>query len=311
VTEISVIIPARNAAEGIGRTVEAAVAQSLEAEHEVIVVDDGSSDGTAEIAERAGARVLRNHEPLGPADARNAGVAAARGRLLAFTDSDCVPQQGWLAAGAAALEDGADLVQGRVVPDPDTPIGPFDHTINVAFETLFYETANLFVTREYFEQAGGFKPFIDPAAGHFGEDVMFAWAARRAGARAGFAPEAVVQHDVVARPASAWVRERLRLRYFPRITKQVPELRERFVLGVFLSRKTAFFDLALLGVLLAARRRSAWPLLLALPYLRMPMFRRDVYRRWVLKQNLQLVLGDVVGFGSLVRGSVTERTPVL
>src|SRR2546421_156146 len=81
----------------------------------------------------------------------------------------------------------AALVQGRVEPDSDHPPGAFDHTITVRSETLLYETANLFVRREWFDRVAGFKAFIDPADGHFGEDVVFAWSARRLGARSAFA----------------------------------------------------------------------------------------------------------------------------
>src|SRR3954466_13720190 len=162
---VSVVIPARDAAALIGRAVGAAVAQDLHDDFEVIVVDDGSTDATAQIARDAGARVISNPSPLGPADARNAGVAAAGGELIAFTDADCVPAPGWLQAGVAALAH-ADLVQGRVEPEPGIPVGPFDHTITVSEETGLYETANLFVRREWFDRAGGFKPFIHPSRGH-------------------------------------------------------------------------------------------------------------------------------------------------
>src|SRR4051812_44110188 len=96
---VSVVIPARDAEAMIGRTVAAARAQELDGPFEVIVVDDGSQDDTGRIAADAGARVVRNGAALGPADARNAGVAAATAPLIAFTDADCVPAPGWLKAG--------------------------------------------------------------------------------------------------------------------------------------------------------------------------------------------------------------------
>ena len=307
---VSVVIPARDAEAMIGRTVAAACAQKIREPFEVIVVDDGSADATGPRAESAGARVVRNELALGPADARNAGVAAARGELIAFTDADCVPAPGWLAAGVAAM-DGADLVQGRVEPEPGVHVGPFDHVITVAEESGLYETANLFVRREWFDRVGGFKPFIDPARGHFGEDLVFGWAVRRAGGRSTFADAALVHHEVVKRDAAAWIRERRRLQLFPEITRSVPELRSRWFLGVFLSARTAKLDLAVAAVVAAVVLRRPLLLLLAIPYLRATLQTWDWYRRRVVKQNLAHVAGDLVGLCALVEGSVRTRTVVL
>jgi glycosyltransferase involved in cell wall biosynthesis len=307
---VSVVIPARDAAPRIGRAVQAALSQELDGEFDVIVVDDGSIDATAEIAREAGARVVSNPSPLGPADARNAGVYAAAASLIAFTDADCVPAPGWLRAGVAALEQ-ADLVQGRVEPEAGVPVGPFDHVITVREETGLYETANLFVRRDWFERVGGFKPFIDPGRGHFGEDLVFGWAVRRAGGRSAFAPNAVVHHEVVERPASAWIRERRRLHLFPEATAVVPELRSRWYLGLFLSRRTAKFDLALAAAVAALLLRRPLLLLLTLPYARATFRTEQWQRRWVAQQNLALLAGDLVGLAALVRGSVKAKRVVL
>jgi glycosyltransferase involved in cell wall biosynthesis len=307
---VSIVIPARDAEAMIGRTVAAATQQELDGDFEVVVVDDGSRDGTAHVAREAGARVVSNATPLGPADARNAGVAATAAPFIAFTDADCVPAPGWLRAGVAALER-ADLVQGRVEPEPGVPVGPFDHVITVREETGLYETANLFVRRDWFERVGGFKPFVDPAQGHFGEDLVFGWAVRRAGGRSAFAPDALVHHEVVERPASEWIRERRRLRLFPEATRAVPELRARWLMRVFLSRRTAKFDLALAAVLAALLTRRPLLVLLALPYARATFRTNQWYRRWVLKQNAAHVAGDLVGLLSLIEGSAKTGQVVL
>ena len=307
---VSIVIPARDAEAMIGRTVAGAVAQDLDGEFEVVVVDDGSSDATARVAREAGARVVSNSSPLGPADARNAGVAATSAPLIAFTDADCVPAPGWLRAGVSALEH-ADLVQGRVEPEPGEAVGPFDHVITVREETGLYETANLFVRRDWFERIGGFKPFIDPAEGHFGEDLVFGWAVRRAGGRSAFASDALVHHEVVRRPASAWIRERRRLRLFNEATRAVPELRTRWFMRVFLSRRTAKFDLALAALVAALVTRRPLLVLLALPYARSTFRTRQWYRRSVVKQNAAHALGDLVGLLSLIEGSAKTGQVIL
>jgi len=85
---ISAVIPAYNAAKYIGRAIESAVAQSRAAD-EIIVVDDGSTDGTGEIAIACGAKVKYiRQENAGASAARNAGVMAASGEWIAFLDGD-------------------------------------------------------------------------------------------------------------------------------------------------------------------------------------------------------------------------------
>src|SRR3954468_11472407 len=82
---VSIVIPARDAEAMIGRTVAAAGAQELDGGFQLGGVDDGTRDATAAAARDAGARVVSNATALGPAGARNAGVAAASEPLIAFT----------------------------------------------------------------------------------------------------------------------------------------------------------------------------------------------------------------------------------
>jgi len=85
--DVSVVIPAYNREALIGRAVLSALSQRPHGPAEVIVVDDGSTDATGDVAERLGARVIRQ-ENKGEGEARNAGVAAATSTWLAFLDSD-------------------------------------------------------------------------------------------------------------------------------------------------------------------------------------------------------------------------------
>src|SRR5438128_7745134 len=160
---VSVVVPARDAEATIGSTLEALASQVVDVPYEVIVVDDGSSDATVDIATRTGGsvRVLRL-QGAGAAAARNAGAAEARGEVLAFTDSDCSPVSGWLAAGLRALRD-ADLVQGPILPRPGATHGPFDRSLWVQQESGMHESANLMVRREVFERVGGFEGWLDRA----------------------------------------------------------------------------------------------------------------------------------------------------
>src|SRR3954453_7495998 len=122
--EVSVVVPAYNAAATIAPALEGLLAQDLQAPYEVIVVDDGSDDGTGAIVKGTSGVRLARQPNQGPAEARNHGARLAKGQVLAFTDSDCVPRPDWLRHGVAALA-GADLVQGRGLPDPHRIRGPF------------------------------------------------------------------------------------------------------------------------------------------------------------------------------------------
>jgi glycosyltransferase involved in cell wall biosynthesis len=314
---ISVVVPARNAAATIERTLAALALQRLDQAYEVIVVDSGSTDGTPDlVAAAAGVDRLLSNPSGEPASSRNLGAAHARGRLLAFTDADCEPEPGWLAAGITAL-DGADLVQGRV--SAAGPAGPFARTVTVGAEHGLYETANLFVRREWFERVGGFEPVpgLDLGDGApFGEDAWFAWRVKRAGASSFFASDAVVNHAVFARGPAAYVAETARRRHFPALVALIPELRGTFLhRRVFLSEVSLRFDLALAGTGLALAGRRARPLLLlAAPYAaELVRAARQAGRRGepaaaVLWARLA---ADGLTCGALVSGSVRSRTPVL
>jgi glycosyltransferase involved in cell wall biosynthesis len=308
---VSVIVPARDAAATVRATLQGLEAQRIDEPYEVIVVDDGSRDGTASLAEGFAplVRVVRT-AGAGPGPARNAGAREARGSILAFTDADCVPTPGWLRAGMDALGD-ADLVQGRVEPDPGAHLSPFDHTVWVVGESGLYETANLFVRGDLFERLGGFEDFLGARIGKpLAEDLWLGWRARRAGARTAFSSDALVHHAVLPRGPAGYVGERLRLVYFPAIANRVPELRESlFFRHFFLTRRSAAFDLALAGVAVAVLKRSPPALLAAAPYA-VQLARYG--RRWRSARVAAVEGGaDAVGFAALAWGSVRSRSPVL
>lgn len=101
----SVVVPAYNAEATIEACVRAILDQSMDVGcYELIVVDDGSTDGTGNAAQALGARVIRRARG-GPAAARNAGIEAARGEIICFTDADCFPRSDWLEQLTAPFSD--------------------------------------------------------------------------------------------------------------------------------------------------------------------------------------------------------------
>ncbi len=305
---ISVVVPARDAGGTLPATLAALAAQDVDEPYEIVLVADRPP---ADLDPR-----VRPVARRGPTawEARNEGVAAARAPLLAFTDADCAPAPGWLRAGLAALRD-ADLVQGRVLPDPATRMGPFDRSLWVTRESGLYETANLFVRRELFDRLGGFRAAVAEGEGRarpFGEDTLFGWAARRAGARTAFCAGALVHHAVFRPGPRGYVAERARLHRFPALTRSVPELRRSFYFARwFLSPRSAALDLALGGAAAAAIGRSPRPLALAAPYAALLAARALPWRRHAVKVIAVEPAADLVGFAALAYGSLRHRTPVL
>lgn len=319
---ISVIVPARNAEGTLTATLRGLESQDLRDEFEVIVVDDDSTDATAAIAERSPRAILVQGSGDGAGAARNLGVRHARAGLLAFTDSDCVPEPSWLGSQLHALQ-ASELVQGAVVPDPTAQVGPFDRTVRVTRESGFYETANLAVRRELFDRIGGFQDWLVPAdrsnrgggrsSRPMGEDLMLGWMARRLRARTAFNGEAVVRHAVFPRSAVGFAAERRRLFHFPAIAKRVPETRGAlFFARLFLSRRSAMTDLALAAAATAGALGSPLPLLACAPYVLLLTrnARRGGRRRVPLVAAVDLA-ADLIGAASLLAGSIRYRSVLL
>lgn len=195
--EVSVIVPVRNGAASLSALLASLEAQTLpRSRFEVIVVDNDSSDGTGDIARRAGATVV-DEPQANRSRARNRGAAAASTRLFAFTDADCIARRDWLET-LLGCADRAPLVAGEVelrVSDEPNAIERFEALWRFGqrgwVEQGWAATANLLVQRAAFDAVGGF----DPAWRHIGEDVDFCLRARDAGHGLAFCAEAVVDHE--------------------------------------------------------------------------------------------------------------------
>jgi len=205
---VSVVIPARDAAATIGGCLDRLAAQTGGPAYELIVVDDRSTDETATVARNhpSGLRVVAG-AGRGSYAARNAGAAVAAGEILAFTDADCLPAPGWLAAGVRALDEaGVDLVGGRLVITGGPRTGParydrgsYLQQQQFVAEQGFAATANLLVRRSVFDRLGGFDAGL-----HSGGDVEFGGRATAAGLRLAYAPDAVVEHPPRASYRELW-----------------------------------------------------------------------------------------------------------
>ena len=315
--EATVVIPGRNASATLPLTLAGLAAQRNPPSFEVVFVDDGSSDGTKELAlsftGKLPLRVLETGGGAGPGAARNIGARQAQGEVLLFIDADCEPEPDWIARMVAAGRD-AELVQGKVLPPEGAQVHPFDRFIAVVTEYGLYQTANLAIRRELFERLGGFESIVMPQRSkELGEDAWLGWRARRAGARNAFAADAVVRHAVFPRGPSGYLGEQWRVRFFPALVGHMPELRDAFLYRRwFLSGRSARFDLAVVGAGAALAAGTPLPLLTALPYAQTLWKDSGAWGRRRRAQVAPVHLAaDVVRGAALAWGSLRYRCPVL
>ena len=194
----SVVIPCRNAASTVRDAVASARAQS-EPPAEIVVVDDASTDGSADAAREAGARVIRNVERRNAGGARNAGIEATRGELLGFLDADAVAPKDWLARARRAFESDPSIVGvgGRILNGRPGRWGELDYYLNHS-EWIAAGSpgakANI-PTMAIVYRRDAIGPVRFPET-NTGEDTVFALAvtARTKGARLWYDPEIAVVH---------------------------------------------------------------------------------------------------------------------
>ena len=196
---ISVVIPVHNAVNTLLEALEALDAQEYDGEWEVLVADNGSTDGSADVARRwlarrANGELVSATECRSAGHARNVAAARARGDFLAFCDSDDVVDAGWLAALAEAAV-GGDLVAGPVEVDRLNDGLPRSwHRVSPRAGALeryrflgYASGSNAGVWADVFHRVGGYNESF-----RAGEDIEFSWRAQLASFELVWADEAVV-----------------------------------------------------------------------------------------------------------------------
>ncbi len=192
----SVVIPTYNRLPILQKCLRAMEAQQFDQPYELVVIDDGSTDGTVDFlqchqTEFPHVRLLQqNHE--GAAIARNTGIAAAQGEIIVFIDSDLVVTEGFLAAHAKVLaQDAQAFTYGRVINtcNFDSPTSePFKLT---DFSAAYFATGNVAIAKDWLIKAGNF----DPAFRQYGwEDLELGVRLKRLGLKLLPCPDAVGYH---------------------------------------------------------------------------------------------------------------------
>ncbi len=199
--EFSVVVPARNAARTIGACLQGLLEQSVSRDrYEVIVVDDGSADGTDQVVERSGVTLIAQ-SGQGAAAARNRGASVAQGDILLFTDADCVPEANWVAEMARSFEDQEVVGVKGVYRTRQTRFIPrfVQCEYEERYERMakqrwidFIDTYSAGYRREVFLAGGGFDTrYPNPSV----EDQEFSFRLAERGHKMVFNPRAVVYHE--------------------------------------------------------------------------------------------------------------------
>lgn len=198
---LSVIIPAHNRADLVHHTLASLAGQSLAADlYEVIVVDDGSTDGTPEVVAALGSgarriRLLRRAANRGPGAARNDGVRDAGGEIVVFVDSDIVVRPDFLAHHLEAHRQAhrAVLCRGPVVPVSELPpaAASGERLPLAGLSPSYFDPANASLPRSELLAAGLF----DERFGTYGwEDIDLGFRLQQRGLARVFRRDAVAYH---------------------------------------------------------------------------------------------------------------------
>ena len=199
---LSVVVPVFNSARTIGPCIESVLAAARPFDGaDLIIVDNGSTDASREIVSRYPVRCL-SQPKRGAAAARNAGVRAAAGELIAFIDSDCIADRAWLSEFVGGMLPGVACAGGMIAAPPAT--NDFEAYCNEftaksqenaiegnAVPYPYINTANALFRREVFDAVGWFDEKFTWAGG---EDIDFGWRVHWAGYAMRYLPGARVEH---------------------------------------------------------------------------------------------------------------------
>jgi glycosyltransferase involved in cell wall biosynthesis len=290
---------------------------------EIIVIDNASKDGTEKMMQlflEQTPDTLRYYRKKGegPGPARNLGLSKARGSIIAFTEDDCVADTDWIKNGVAKIGNGVGLVQGKTVPNPHQPKTKLSHSIEVFWESGFYQTCNMFYRKDVLDLVGGSSTDFSGSSWFGllkigGEDTDLAWRVKKKGWKSVFADDAVIYHHIFdLSPWKALFRQYqfIGVIAFPRIIKRHPELRNTILYRkLFKSKQRALFYLLLLSLFLGFFIHAAF-FIFGLPYLGR-ILKVSFYRRQISSYHRGLALLGIIIFHEFINSILLMCTSVI
>jgi lipopolysaccharide/colanic/teichoic acid biosynthesis glycosyltransferase/GT2 family glycosyltransferase len=217
---VSIVIPAHNAARTLRECLQALISQDLQEPYEIILVDDGSTDLTATIAREYGCRVrVLSEAHRGAAAARNAGIRAAQGEIVLFTDADCEPIPGWARSLVGAIREGADGAKGTYLTRQRTLTARFVQAeyegkyrrmlrLSRGEQIDFIDTYSAAYRKDALVEVGGFDERISAV-----EDQELSFRLAERAYRLRFVPAAAVYHRHAESP-QAYLRKKFWIGYW-------------------------------------------------------------------------------------------------
>jgi glycosyltransferase involved in cell wall biosynthesis len=198
--KVSIVVASYNADRTLATCLDS-LAKLNYPDYEIILVDDGSTDTTAQIASlHPNVRFIRHERNRGLSVARNTGIAVAQGEIVAFTDADCRADEDWLfyLVGDLLNSEFAAMGGPNLLPPEDSavaaavmvsPGGPA-HVMLDDRQAEHIPGCNMAFYKWALAEVGGFDPIYRTA----GDDVDICWRVQQAGGKIGFSPAAFVWH---------------------------------------------------------------------------------------------------------------------
>ncbi|MHB8468735.1 MAG: glycosyltransferase family 2 protein [Gaiellaceae bacterium] len=290
---------------------------------EILVVDDGSSDSTVDIAERlqlddGRIRVLRNPHG-GTAAAVNRGLEEARGEIVSLLSHDCYAEPDWIsrAHDAFASQDLVGIVRGPVLPSRRISI-PFYHCMVVDHASPSFDGVCIAYRAAALDRAGR---YFDRELSRSGDDADLGWRILEVGYRQMWLDQPIARHEVVPRDPWSGLSQSFGVYRFPLLVRRHPALRSHLTLRCLWGGRArpAKFLLAhaVLAGAVAGRPRLTGAAASLLCFAAAAESARTLAQidvscaqRW-LAMPLEKLLRDIISTYALAYGSLHYRSPVL
>lgn len=254
---VSIVVPTFNRKDSLKKTLQSLIDQNYShTEYEIIVCDDGSTDGTSIFMENllkvSGVEIKYCiQKNSGPAVTRNLGIQNSKGELIGFIDDDCVAVPEWINSAVKHFSnENIGGVQGPTLMASKIPLAKkifnYARTANVSKQDYSYASCNIFYRKDILEFLGGFdRDFPKPC---WGEDTDLGNRVILQGYKIIFDDDVKVYHDIQYIPFYSYLKGLKKYSSRALIVKRYPFMRKRYTLG-FIGAKSQVYPIFIIFTL--------------------------------------------------------------